>query len=277
MWELDCEESWVPKNLCFWTVVLEKTLESPLDCKEIKPVHLRGRSVLGVHWKNWCWSWTSSTLATSWEELTDWKRPWCWEGLGAGGEGDDGGWDGWMASPTWWTWVWVNSRSWRRTGRPGMLQFMGSQRVRHDWVTELNWIWAIVSSQSCFWWLYRTSLPSAAKNIINLISVLTIWWCPCIESSLVLLEEGVCYDQCIALEKMAICKQKPQKEPTPWSWTSKVQKFKKINFGCWTTQSLVFVTVTVADEYTESLKRGRRQSIQQVLGVSDVHTGGYCW
>ena len=88
---------------------------------------------------------------------------------------------------------------------------------------------------------------------------------------------GVCYDQCIALEKMAICKQKPQKEPTPWSWTSKVQKCKKINFCCWTTQSLVFVTVTLADEYTLSLKRGRRQSIQQVLGVSDVHTGGYCW
>ena len=62
-----------------------------------------------------------------------------WEGLGAGGEGDDRGWDGWMASPTWWTWVWVNSESWWWTGRPGLLQFMGLQRVRHDWVTELNW------------------------------------------------------------------------------------------------------------------------------------------
>ena len=59
--------------------------------------------------------------------------------IGAGGEGDDSGWDGWMASPTWWTWVWVNSRSWWWTGRPGMLQFMGSQRVGHDWVTELYW------------------------------------------------------------------------------------------------------------------------------------------
>ena len=64
--------------------------------------------------------------------------PWCWEGLEAGGEGDDRGWDGWMASPTWWTWVWVNSRSWWWTGRPGVLQFMGSQRVGHDWATELN-------------------------------------------------------------------------------------------------------------------------------------------
>ena len=98
------------------------------------------RSVLGVHWKDWCWSWNSSTLATSCEELTHWKRPWCWEGLGAGGEGDDRGWDGWMASLTRWTWVWVNSGSWWWTGRPGVLRFMGSQRVEHDWATELNWI-----------------------------------------------------------------------------------------------------------------------------------------
>ena len=79
------------------------------------------------------------TLATSCDELTQWKRPWCWERLGAGGERNDRGWDGWMASPTWWTWVWVNSGSWWWTGRPGVLWFMGSQRVRHDWVTELNW------------------------------------------------------------------------------------------------------------------------------------------
>ena len=80
-----------------------------------------------------------NTLATSCKELTHWKRPWCWEGLGAGGEGDDRGWDGWMASPTQWTWVWINSRNWWWTGRPGMLQFMGSQRVGHDWANELNW------------------------------------------------------------------------------------------------------------------------------------------
>ena len=81
----------------------------------------------------------SSTLATSCEELTHWKRLWCWEGLGAGGKGANRGWDGWMASPTWWMWVWVNSRRWWWTGRPDVLQFMGSQRVRHDWATELNW------------------------------------------------------------------------------------------------------------------------------------------
>ena len=97
------------------------------------------RSVLGVHWKDWCWSWNSSTLATSCEELIHWKRPWCWKGWGAGGEGDDRRWDGWMASLTRGTWVWVNSGSWWWTGRPGVLRFMGSQRVKHDWATELNW------------------------------------------------------------------------------------------------------------------------------------------
>ena len=137
MWELDCKESWALKNWCFWTVVLEKTLEGPLDCKEIQPFWRR--SALGVHWKDWCWSWNSSTLATSCKEMTHWKRLWCWEGLGAGGEGDDRGWDGWMASLTRWTWVWVNSGSWWWTGRPGVLRFTGSQRVRHDWATELNW------------------------------------------------------------------------------------------------------------------------------------------
>ena len=86
----------------------------------------------GIFWSEWCWSWSSSTLATSCEELTHWKRLWCWEGLGAGGEGDDRGWDGWMASLTLWTWVWVNSGSWWWTGRPGVLWFMGSQRVGHD-------------------------------------------------------------------------------------------------------------------------------------------------
>ena len=97
------------------------------------------RSALGFLWREWCWSWNSSTLATSCKELTHWKRLWCWEGLGAGGEGDDWGWGGWMASLTRWTWVWVNSGIWWWTGRPGVLQFMGSQKFRHDWVTELNW------------------------------------------------------------------------------------------------------------------------------------------
>ena len=109
------------------------------------------RSVLGVHWKDWCWSWNSSTLAT--EELTQLKRPWCWERLKAGGEGDDRGWDGWMASLTRWTWVWVNSGSWWWIGRPGMLWFMGLRRVRHDWATERNWknIFQIVMKRLLCW------------------------------------------------------------------------------------------------------------------------------
>ena len=97
------------------------------------------RSTLGFFWKEWCWSWNSSTLATSCEELTYRKRLWCWEGLGAGGEGDNRGCDGWMASSTWWMWVWVNFGRWWWTGRPGLLRFMGSQRVGHDWATEVNW------------------------------------------------------------------------------------------------------------------------------------------
>ena len=95
------------------------------------------KSVLGVHWKDWCWSWSSNILATWCEELTHLKRPWCWERLKAGGEEDDRGWGGWMASLTQWTWAWVNSRSWWWTRRPGMLQTTGSQRV--DWATELDW------------------------------------------------------------------------------------------------------------------------------------------
>ena len=106
--------------------------------KEISP---------GVHWRDWCWSWNSSTLATWWEELTHLKRPWCWERLRARGEGDKRGWDGWMASPTQWTWIWVDSGSWLWTGRHGVLRFMGSQRVGHDWATELNWL---ISSLNCF-------------------------------------------------------------------------------------------------------------------------------
>ena len=83
--------------------------------------------------------WYSSTQATWCEELTHWKRPWCWERSRAGGEGGDRGWHGWMASPTPWTWVWVDSGSWWWTARPGMLPFMGLQRVGHDWATELNY------------------------------------------------------------------------------------------------------------------------------------------
>ena len=102
-----------------------------------------------IHWKDWCWSWNSDTLATWCKELTHLERPWCWKRLKAGGEGDDRGWHGWMASPTQWTWVWINSGSCWWTERPGVLLSMGSQRVRHDWVTELNWVHFSSVTQSC--------------------------------------------------------------------------------------------------------------------------------
>ena len=139
MWELGCKESWAPKNWCFWTVVLEKTLESPLDCKEIQPVHPKGdQSWVFVGRTDWCWNWNSNTLATWCEELTLLKKPWCWERLKAGEEGDYRGWDGWIASPTQWTWVWVHSGVGDGQGSLALLQSMGSQRVRHDWAAKLT-------------------------------------------------------------------------------------------------------------------------------------------
>ena len=132
MWELD----WGPKNWCLWTVVLEKTLESPLDCKEIQPVHSEGdqswvffgrndaETEIPILWPPHAKSWLIG------------KDSDAEEGLGAGGEGDGRGYDGWMASLTRWTWVWVNSGIWWWTGRPGMLQFMRSQKVMTEW---LNW------------------------------------------------------------------------------------------------------------------------------------------
>ena len=130
--ELDYKESWALKNWCFWTVVLEKTWESVgLQGHPTSPS--QRKSVLNIHWKDWCWSWNFSRC----EELTHLKRPWCWERLKVG-EGDDRGWDGWMASPTRWTWVWVCSGSCWWTEKPSMLQSMGLQRVGHNWATELN-------------------------------------------------------------------------------------------------------------------------------------------
>ena len=126
-WRIDAFELWCWRRLSrvSWTA---RRLNQ-LILKEINPEY----SLEGLMLKL-----KLNTSATWYEELTHWKRPWCWERLKAGGEGDDRGWDGWMASPTLWTWVWVNSGSWWWTGKPGMLRFMGSQRVRHDWSTELN-------------------------------------------------------------------------------------------------------------------------------------------
>jgi len=107
--------------------------------------------VLNIHRKGWYWSWNSNTLATWCEELTHWKRPWCWERLKVRGKGDNREWDSWMASPTQWTWVWVSPRSWWWTGKPGVLQSMGLQRIWLHWATELNWTevnWKCVESKT---------------------------------------------------------------------------------------------------------------------------------
>ena len=138
LWELDREESWRPKNWCFWTMVLEKTLESPLDCKDIQPVYPKGNQP-NIHWKDWCWSWNSNTLATWCEELTPWKRPWCWERLKAGEKGTTGdemvGWHHWREGHEFEQAPGVDDGQ----GKPDVLQSMGSQSTGHDWATELNW------------------------------------------------------------------------------------------------------------------------------------------
>ena len=124
LWSLSCsDENWLfsllRNQINLWSWIFQ-----------VWTWHFVDIVFFNVHWDE---------MAVSCEELTHWKRLWCWEGLGAGGEGDARGWDGWMASLTRWTWVWVNSRSWWWTGRPGVLWFMRSQRVGHDWATKLNW------------------------------------------------------------------------------------------------------------------------------------------
>ena len=127
-WRIDAFELWCWRRLLRVPWTASRSNQSIL--KEINP----GISLEGMMLKL-----KLLYLATSCKELTHWKRLWCWEGLGAREEEDDRGWDGWMASQTRWMWVWVNSRSWWWTGRPGVLWFMGSKIVGHDWATELNW------------------------------------------------------------------------------------------------------------------------------------------
>ena len=155
MWELDYKERWVPKNQCFWTVVLEKTLEGPLDSKKIKPVHPKG---------NQSWTFIGRTDAEA-GALILWPPD--EKSLLIGKDPDAGkdwrqeekamtGWDAWMPSLTWWTWVWASSRSRWWIGMPGVLQSMGSQRVRHDWATELM-------KELRLWWGYMC--PPVAPSL----------------------------------------------------------------------------------------------------------------
>ena len=128
-WRTDAFELWCWRRL----------FESSLDCKQIKPVNPKGN-------QPWVFTGRADVGADApilWPpDAKSWligKKPWCWERLKMGGGGDDRGWDGWMASPTWWTWVWVGYGSSWWTRKPGMLQSMGSPRFSHDWATEMSW------------------------------------------------------------------------------------------------------------------------------------------
>ena len=167
MWELDYKESWVAKNWCFWTGVLEKTLESPLDCKEIQPVHPNGD-------QSWVFIGRTDVEAETpilWhvmQRADSLEKTLMLGKIEGRGEGDNRGWAGWMASPTRWTWVWVDSGSWWWTGRPGVLQFMGLQRVGHDWATELNWTDCVGFCHISMWISHwDTYVPS----ILNLLPI----------------------------------------------------------------------------------------------------------
>ena len=137
MWELDYKENWVPKNWCCWTVVLEKSLESPLDCKEIQPVHPKGDQSLVFIGRTDVEAETLILWPPDVKSWLIWKDPDAGKDWGQEEKGMTG-WDVWMASSTQRTWVWVDSGSWWWTGRPGVLRFMGSQRVGHNWTTELT-------------------------------------------------------------------------------------------------------------------------------------------
>ena len=136
-----CESWTIKKTECRRINVFElwswrRPLRVPWTVRRSSQSMSLRKSNLNIHWKDWCWSWSSNTLAIWCEKPTHLKRRWCWERLKAGGDGDDRGWDGWMASLTRWTWVWANSGRWWRTGKPGVLQSTGLQRVGYDWMTE---------------------------------------------------------------------------------------------------------------------------------------------
>ena len=171
MWELDHKEGWVLKNWCFWTIVVEKTLERSLDRKEIKPVHPKGS-------QPWIFLVRTGAEAKApglWPiDVTSWKRPWCWNRLRARGEGGNRVWDGWMASLMQWTWAWANSgRQWR-TGKPGMLQSMGSQRLGHNLLTGQQQIVFYTSVWFCLLILIKhrvTSIQSPQFEVWTLLSL----------------------------------------------------------------------------------------------------------
>ena len=160
-------ESWTVKKAERWKLMLlncgvgEDSWES-LDCMEIQPVHPKGDQSWVFIGRIDAEAETSNSLATSRKQLTHWKRLWCWEGLGAGGEGDKRGWDGWIALPTRWTWVWVNCGSWWWTGSTAMLWFTGSQES--DTTERLNWLMHIKNLGHC------TELDIQYINVCSMIA-----------------------------------------------------------------------------------------------------------
>ena len=168
MWELDYKTSWVLKNCCFWTVVLEKTLESPLDSKEIQPVlDPKGNQSWIFIGKTDAEAETPILWPSDVKNRLNGKDPDAGKRLKARGEGDDRGWNGWMASLTWWTWVWVNSRSWWWTEKPGVLLSMGSQSQTwlSDWTEPKD---CLHLSYSCFpLYCYHHRLTKSTNKVFT--------------------------------------------------------------------------------------------------------------
>ena len=207
MWELDYKKSWVLKNWCFLTVMLENTLESSLNCKEIKLVNpKRNQSWIFIGSENTHWSWSSNDLATWCEELTHWKRPWCWERLKAGGEGDDRGWDGWIESLAWWTWIWASSRSWW-TGRPDVLQSLGlqSQTWMNNWTDWRDAVYVIINVKG------HSLRLSTNKHILQKAGAIVLPQGPYCESQRL---QSSCLELC--LTALLCCQSSPRE---PWSLT----------------------------------------------------------
>ena len=199
-------------------------------------------SVLGIHWKEWIFFGGNDAEAETpivWPpQAKSWhgKRPWswCWEGLGAGREGDDRGWDGWMASPTRWTWVWVNSMSWWWTGKPGVLQFMGSQRVGHNWATEQNWTETFLSVQfsniKYIHVIVQPSLPCFLKLCVFCAqSCLTLYDCSLLGFS----GHGIL--QARILEQFVICSSRGSSQPKDRTDVSCISGISRKSLYHWST------------------------------------------
>ena len=168
--ELDHKESWALKNWCFWTVMLGKTLESPLDCKEIQPVHPEGnQSWIFIYGLMLMLQLKLQSFGHLMGRTESFEKTLMLGKIEGRRRGDDRGWDGWTASLTQWRSVWVNSGRWWWTGRPGMLQSMGSQRVEHHWVTELKWtelVKVMFSFLNGYWWCMYWMLSSEFSSTL---------------------------------------------------------------------------------------------------------------